>query len=244
MLNYGSPFHKVAGVFAVPTSVVGGDDASVACSIEYASTAPCDLTVRLFIAGHERSLGRIVTSATDDWQTYRALASDISPATDGVVNVSGAHGTGAIVVAGARFVNAAGEEAHILEHGMPAHLDIDVAVFRPDLRERCQVVVALHRDGIEDVCRYITRDLAFDAAVRPRGTIRLTIPRLTLTNGTYSITIMIAKEGYYDTDQTLFYSINPSVYCCVSRLFDVSVVGAGLIGAGTRHVLDGEWSQS
>jgi hypothetical protein len=39
----------------------------------------------------------------------------------------------------------------------------------------------------------------------------------------------------------VFYSINPSVYCCVSRLFEVAVVGSGLIGTGTRHVLDGVW---
>jgi len=92
------------------------------------------------------------------------------------------------------------------------------------------------------LCRYITRDLVFDAGERPRGTVRLAIPRLTLTNGSYAVTIMIAREGYYDTHQAVFYTINPSVYCCVSRLFEVSVVGSGLIGTGTRHVLDGVWS--
>jgi lipopolysaccharide transport system ATP-binding protein len=104
------------------------------------------------------------------------------------------------------------------------------------------VVLALHRDGIEDVCRYITRDLVFDADERARGTVRLTIPRLTLTNGTYAVTLLIAKEQYYDSDPVVFYSINPSVYCAVSRFFDVAVVGAGLIASGTRHVLEGEWS--
>jgi len=243
MLNYGSPFHKVGGVFAVPAAITHAESASIACSIDYGSTSACDLTVKLFVGGQGRSLGRIVQQETGAWQTYRAMASDAARDTDApTVNVSGAHGTGAIVVAGARFVDAAGRETQVLEHGSAVHLDIDFAVFRPDLRERCQVVVALHRDGIEDVCRFITRDIAFDAVAEPRGTVRLTIPRLTLTNGSYSITIMIAKEGYYDTDQTLFYSINPSVYCCVSRLFDVSVVGSGLIGSGTRHVLDGEWS--
>jgi len=72
--------------------------------------------------------------------------------------------------------------------------------------------------------------------------VRLTIPRLTLTDGSYAVTIMIAKEGYYDTHQAVFYSINPSVYSCVSRLCEVSVVASGLIGTGTRHVLDGVWS--
>jgi ABC-type polysaccharide/polyol phosphate transport system ATPase subunit len=241
MRNYGSPFHKVAGVFAVPSDVLEGD-APLACSIDYASPEPCDLTVRLYVRGTAMSLGRIVGTSAD-WSTYRAAAAQEAP--DGssrLLNASGVHGTGAVVVTGARFTADDGRELHILEHGRAARLDIEFAVFQPDLVERCQVVLALHKDGVEDVGRFISRDLVFDARRHPRGTVRLTIPRLTLTDGTYSVTVMVAKEGYYDSDQTVFYSINPSVYCCVSRLFDVSVVGSGLIGSGTRHVLDGTWT--
>jgi homopolymeric O-antigen transport system ATP-binding protein len=241
MLNYGSPFHKVAGVFAVPADLLDSDE-PLACSIDYASPERCDVSVRLYVRGSELSLGRIADTAAD-WTTHRAMASSSgSEAAMRTLNVSGVHGTGAVVVTGARFVSADGGELHILEHGERARLDIDYAIFQPDLRERCQVVIALHKDGIEDVCRYITRDLLFDASRRQRGTVRLTIPQLTLTNGSYSVTVMIAREGYYDTEQVVFYSINPSVYSCVSRLFDVSVVGSGLIGSGTRHVLEGVWS--
>jgi len=241
MLNFGSPFHKVAGVFAVPGHLVDSAT-SFACAIDYASPEPCDLTVRLYVRGRELSFGRIVDAGTE-WKTYTALAvDDASDPAKRPVNVTGVHGTGSIVVTGARFVSDDDRELHILEHGRTARLDIDYAIFNPDLHERCQVVLAVHKDGIEDVARYITRDLLFDARERPRGTVRLTIPRLTLTDGTYAVTLMIAKERYYDTDQVVFYSINPSVYCCVSRFFEVSVVGSGLIGTGTRHVLEGAWS--
>ena len=241
MLNYGSPFHKVAGVFAVPADLLDSA-APLACSIDYASPEPCDLSVRLYVRGNELSLGRIV-DASSDWTTYRAAVPPNGNQTSKrALNISGVHGTGAVVVTGARFVSDDNRELHVLEHGAIARLDIDYAIVQPDLREPCQIVIALHKDGIEDVCRYITRDLVFDAARRARGTVRLTIPRLTLTNGTYSVTVMIAREGYYDTEQVVFYSINPSVYCCVSRLFEVSVVGSGLIGTGTRHVLEGVWS--
>jgi hypothetical protein len=195
----------------------------------------------LYVRGREFPVGRIVEAGAG-WKTYTASASDqLAVAGERPLNVSGVHGTGAVVVTGARFVSDDERELHVLEHGRTARLDIDYAIMQPDLRERCQIVLALHRDGIEDVCRYITRDLLFDAR-RSRGTVRLTIPRLTLTDGSYAVTVMIAKERYYDTDQVVFYSINPSVYCCVSRLFEISVVGSGLIGAGTRHILDGVWT--
>jgi hypothetical protein len=229
-------------VFAVPAPIIDAAGGRLACSIDYAAPEPCDLTVRLFVRDRELSLGRIAGSS-DDWTTYAAAAPE--EATDGgrrALDTAGVHGSGSIVVIGARFVSDDGCERHILQHGATARLEIDFAIFDPDLDERCQVVLALHKDGIEDVCRYITRDLVFDAHLRPRGTIRLTIPALTLTDGSYAVTIMIAKEGYYDSDQAVFYSINPSVYCCVSRLFEVAVVGSGLIGKGTRHVLEGVWT--
>jgi lipopolysaccharide transport system ATP-binding protein len=239
MLNYGSPFHKVAGVFAVPAQAIDSAAAPLACSIDYASPERCDLNVRLFVRGRELSLGRIAEAGVE-WSTHVAAAS--ADAIGRPLNVAGVHGTGAVVVTGARFVSDDERELHILEHGATARLDIDYAIFQPDLRERCQAVVAIHKDGIDDVCRFITRDLQFDSTGSARGVVRLTIPRLTLTDGTYAITVMIAKAGYYDTEQMVFYSINPSVYCCVSRLFEVAVVGSGLIGTGTRHVLEGVWS--
>jgi ABC-type polysaccharide/polyol phosphate transport system ATPase subunit len=240
MLNYGSPFHKVAGVFSVPARLLDLAVEPLACSIDYTSPEPCELRVSLYVRSREVPLGRIATAP--EWKTYLASATGDSPqGAARSAHVSGAHGTGAVVVTGARFVSDDDQEVHILEHGTIVRLDVDYAILQPGLREACQVVIALHKDGVEDVCRYITRDLTFDADL-PKGTIRLTIPRLTLTNGSYTVTIMIAKAGYYDTEQVVFYSINPSVYCCVSRLFEVSVTGAGLIGSGTRHVLDGLWS--
>src|SRR5262249_5681311 len=145
MLNYGSPFHKVGGVFDVRTSLDGVDAASLACAIDYASPEGCDLAVRLYVDGRELSLGRIA-GPHDEWTTYKSLATETASAA-GVraVNVSGVHGTGAVAVTGARFVGDDGREVHMLQHGCPAALEIDYAVFRPDLRERCQVVIALHR---------------------------------------------------------------------------------------------------
>ena len=63
-----------------------------------------------------------------------------------------------------------------------------------------------------------------------------------ITDGQYSVTVLVAKEGYYDTEQTRFFTLNPDVYYCGSRRFDIVVRGSGLIGSGTVSVADGEWS--
>ena len=244
LLNYGTPFHKVSGVFAIPPGATEPALADLSVSLDYASPQACDLVVRIFWRGQEMELGGIAGEAPE-WTTWLPTdpTSAAAAARDVVtVNLSGVHGTGTFTIRDARFVDAGGTETHVLEHGRPAALDIDYTIHDPHLRERSQIVIALHKDSIQDVCRFITRDLLFDSAAKNLGTVRLLIPSLQLTDGDYSVTIMIAREGYFDSNPTVFYTINPSVYCCISRMFDVSVTGSGLFGAGTVHVASGEWS--
>jgi hypothetical protein len=100
----------------------------------------------------------------------------------------------------------------------------------------------LHRDGVQDVCRFITRDLLFDAAQQRSGIVVARLPRLPLAEGTYTVTVMVVKEGYYDSEQSLFYTINPDVYACLGRTLEIVVQKGGIVGNGTAVVIDAEWS--
>ncbi|MDP3716245.1 MAG: ABC transporter ATP-binding protein [Acidobacteriota bacterium] len=243
LLNYGTPFHKVAGVFAIPAAHGELALTEMSCEVEYASVADCDLVVRLFYRDQETELG-VITAASSAWTTWRPVTSPQVAVgrSAGGLNITGVHGTGTFTLRDARFVDNDGSELHLLKHGEAARLEIDYTIHDPSLSENAQVVIAFHKDGVQDVCRFITRDLMFRAADRSEGTIRLQVPSLRMTDGEYSVTIMIAKEGYYDSSPSLFYTINPDVYCCVSRMFDVSVTGSGLIGSGTAHLALGDWS--
>jgi hypothetical protein len=53
---------------------------------------------------------------------------------------------------------------------------------------------------------------------------------------------MIAREGYYDRDQSIFYSINPDVYVCANRIVEFDVSHGGLVAVGTGVVAEGNWS--
>ena len=53
---------------------------------------------------------------------------------------------------------------------------------------------------------------------------------------------MLAAEGYYDQEQTLFYSINPRVYACLVRVLEIVVQKGGAAAKGTGVVIDAEWS--
>jgi len=236
LLNYGSPFLKVTGVFAVAREDADGE---LSLAFDLCSDAAAALAIRVF-AGEQEMEPATIAVEPGRWTHHEVplspRTSSIAPAT---VNTSGVHGTGSVVVTNARFVDGSGAETFVLEHGRPAALDIAYRIVDPALPRDAQVVIAWHRNGVQDVWRFFARDLRLAGV---EGTIRLAIDRLAITDGQYAITIMIAEAGYYEREQTTFYSVNPGVHCCLSRLFDVEVVNSGLVGAGTMAVVDGAWS--
>jgi ABC-type polysaccharide/polyol phosphate transport system ATPase subunit len=239
LLNYGSPFHKIAGV------VSGAREAlqSAEVVIDYWTASPIDLTVDAFWHRERRSIGRL-QGPSGAWQRARmplASQSNGAAGTGAGVNATGIFGSGALVIHDVRMRNEHGEDTLSLVHGRPATLELDYELKDESFRERPQIVVAVHRDGVLDVSRFISRDLLLDASVRRAGRVQLRIPALQLTDGQYSITVLIAKEGYYDQTQTVFFTLNPDVYYVASRLFDIVVRGSGLIGSGTITVGAGEW---
>jgi hypothetical protein len=52
---------------------------------------------------------------------------------------------------------------------------------------------------------------------------------------------MLAREGYYDREQTKYFSLNPEVYTCLSRVIEIDVRDAGIVGTGTGVVAEAEW---
>jgi len=52
---------------------------------------------------------------------------------------------------------------------------------------------------------------------------------------------MVAREGYYDEEQTRYFSLNPGVYACHSRALEINVTSSSAIATGTVVVADADW---
>lgn len=245
MLNYGSSFHKVAGVLAVPDYVEDLSDTSFKFVFDYWAEQPCNLVLRGFIENREYELG-LLPPTVGEWVShtvcseFQPIAKVSDPSLQ--INTTGVQGTGAVIIQNVYMLDENGTETYFVSHGSPVTFGLDFNIVNPTLHEKAQVIVTFHRDGVMDVCRMVTRELLFDAATLPCGTITLHLSKMMLANGTYSVSAMIAKEGYFDQQQTLFYSINPGVYFCLSRVLDISVTGGGIIGNGTVFVGEGKWA--
>jgi len=138
-------------------------------------------------------------------------------------------------------VSPRGTDAHVLTHGEPLDIVFHYRVNDPALCERPQILMAIHRDGVQDVCRFGTDELSFDGASRS-GTVGVHFERLPLADGRYTLTVMVARHGYYDDRPTQYFSLSPGVYACLSQVLEFIVEGGGAIGSGTTVVLEGEWS--
>ena len=170
----------------------------------------------------------------------RSAAAGIS--THPVVTVSAS--SGAITIDDVWIETPDARDALVLRHGEPADVVARYRITDPALDECAHVLVAVLRDGVADVCRFGTDALRFDGRLAHDGVVRLHLDALPLANGRYTLTIMVARRGYYERPQTQFFSVNPDVYCCLTQVLEFVVEGGGVIGTGTSVVLDGEWSMT
>jgi hypothetical protein len=209
--------------------------------MDYWSAAPFTTSVRLHAGDRVTDFG-LLEGDTSAWRT--AVLEPVGPdaATGVEINTSGIYGTGSIQVLALDTFDGAGSETLFFQHGTAFELRLRFQINQPDLAGAAQVLVAFHRDGGLDVCRLITRELDFDAARARHGTIRLRIPALRLANGAYTLSVMIAREGYYDAPQAQYFALNPGVFACLSRALEINVFGGGPVVTGTVFMDEGEWT--
>lgn len=250
MLNYGSPFHKVAGVAISSCSLPNIQNKTISLIAEYWVEEPCAINIFALLKENEVFLGMLPQEEkiSQRWNRFECKAKLDFNRTDGNssikrigVNVGGVHGTGSISVVDITAINDVGKEAYHFQHGMPMTIIIRYKIHHPALKEKAQVLLAFKRNGVQDVARSITRSLTFDAQESRSGEIEIFFQKLSLGNGCYSMTVMIVKEGYYDQEQTQFYSINLGVYYASNSVLDFEVVDGGLVGEGTGVVVDAVW---
>jgi ABC-type polysaccharide/polyol phosphate transport system ATPase subunit len=247
MQNFGSPFHRVSGNLVLPEGyILEGRELRLELEWAAASTVELLVSCRLgqhLIARHNVDMGG------RHWEHYQLDLPD--PGGDGTVvegpqERAAVFGTGRIGISNARLLDGDGHETFNFWHGEPFRLLFDYAIRDPDLDESCDIAVSVLRAGVDTACRIFTRSLPINYGVAKQGTIEMTIDRVMLGAGPYSLNVQIARNGYYDqasaSNGQLFFSINPDVHVSVRELIDFSVKARGAVAEGVAWVADGHWS--
>jgi hypothetical protein len=246
MLNYGSPFHKVGGVLAVPRTLLStASDLKIV--LDYWSDEACQLRLRCYLGEQSADMGDLCT-APGGWRTHAAANSldGNSRSLDALLpaEAPGIQGTGTILVVGFAMVDAAGAEIQTVRHGEEVRFRIDYRIQKKGLKEKAQVFIVVSRNNTERVCKFMTNDLSFDEALAPAGMVEMELPRMLLGAGDYSVAVEIAAEGYIERGITKFFSVDPDVYHCLTHALDFTVMDSGWIGNGTVFEGEGHWSMT
>jgi hypothetical protein len=245
MLNYGSPFHKVAGVLPLPDRTTA---APLTLRLEYWSDEPCDLRLRGYRDGVLEDLGSLST-ASGAWSTHEvryAPGSSAGPTPAALIPTDAPflQGSGAIVITSFAMIDAAGAETHTIRHGEPVAFRIRYRIQKEALRENAQVFIVISRNNIERVCKFMTESLCFDDRLARSGVVNMRLPKMMLGAGQYSVAVQIATAGYIQQDSRKFFSVDPDVYHCIMYAMDITVLDAGWIGDGTIFEGEGDWSMA
>ena len=245
MLHYGSPFHKVAGVFALPSDVAPG--ANLTLRLDYWSDEPCDLRVRCYRGALVEDLGTLSTAA-GAWHSYATTYAPTADAhtSDALIPTESpfVQGSGAIVIDSFEMIDAAGAGTHTVRHGEAVAFRIAYRIRKKGLRERAQVFIVVSRNNIERICKFMTDGLCFDETRGAEGVIEMRLPKMMLGAGQYSVAVQIAAQGYIEQGSTKFFSVDPDVYHCIMYALEFTVLDAGWIGQGTIFEGDGEWTMT
>lgn len=244
MLNYGSPFHKVAGAFALPNELLS-DGSSLTLRLDYWSDESCDLRVRCYRGGLVEDLGTLSTVA-GGWSTHLAsyTPSIAAHASDALIPTEAPflQGSGAIVISGFAMIDAAGGETYTVRHGEEITFRIQYQIRKQGLREKAQVFIVVSRNNIERVCKFMTDELCFDEPRAAAGVVEMRLPKMMLGAGQYSVAVQISAEGYVEQEFKKFFSVDPDVYHCIMYALEFTVLDAGWIGNGTIFEGEGDWT--
>jgi lipopolysaccharide transport system ATP-binding protein len=242
MKNFGSPFHKVGGTLIPPARRDDMTDLSVA--FVWGADTPVDLMVSCRMGQHLVARQN-VTIGGRQWERFELRlvhGADGGGTVEEPVERAAVFGTGRIYISGAKVLDAAGHETFNFWHGDGFRLLFDYEIRDPNLDENCDIAVSIQRGGVETACRVFTRSLHLSYADATRGTIEMKLDRLMLGAGAYSITVQIARNGYYDLEGHLFYTINPDVHAAVRQVVDFIVNTRGVVAESTSWVADGNWA--
>lgn len=241
MLNYGTVFHKVAGVFDVTGLLDRLNDFHVEVTCWSQHKATLEATAYLDELEHRLGVFEIVPGEWHVSRTSNGTTGDIRTGSQEIAPTGGTTGSGAVVISEVKVLDKNGNSRLRLNYGEPCSIAVGFSCNNPDT-SKAQVVITFHRDGVQDVCRLFAPCLDLQQANHRTGHIVASLPRLMLGTGRYTVTVMITEPGYFESAPVLFYSINPGVFDCWARLFEIEVVEGGVIGTGTGVVANAHWT--
>lgn len=236
MLNYGSPYHKVALHVPFDCNEFMKSE-SFKLTLEIGSPQKYQVVVDCYLAQQRLSSELIVGDIASNWSTFDIPLNSNLISAPKQAATSGIFGTGDIRVKNVEWL-VDGIQTNLLQAFDPVQLKLDYDIVNPNLHENLDIAIAVLKNGTETACRYFTRSLDFNGKTAPSGSITMDLDKLRLGEGKYTLTVVIGCEGYFDKKNMPFYTINPFMYFTMRDVLHFEVKSKFLLDQGTPYVVE------
>ena len=160
--------------------------------------------------------------------------------TDRVTGEEVRHGSGGIRIMSIDIVDRTGRSTRQLQQGEHYRIEFGYRLVVRQIADNLEMIIAISRDGVLDCMRAFNRELNLPNE-RPCGIIQYEINDLPLANGSFVLSALVAKRGYYEAQIGRPYSLNENVYDVVSRALEFVVVESCPAYRGTIFEASGQW---
>lgn len=150
------------------------------------------------------------------------------------------HGNGGIRVLDVDILDSTKKSTRFLKLGDSVCFQLRYIRRADSIDTNVEAVLTFNRDGIQDVMRVFCPDLKLSDQ-GGQGLIEMRLDRLPLAPGTYVISGLIAKKGYYASNSGQPFSLNPQVFDVISRAVEFNVSSDQEVFKGTGVAIEGNW---
>lgn len=236
--NVGSTFQKGIIRISAPTEALLHNAALSLCLV---CAEEQNLLALLYPAdGKPRDVGavRLSPEAAVGWDIPLDPASAEIFRNDG--SVTPRHGSGAVRFTSVDILDRDGFSTRLLKQGEPITVEFGYKLTDPSVAADLELMLSITREGVHHTMRAFNAKLDLPPE-QGNGTIRFTCERLPLASGTFALSLLIVKRGYYDSDTGIPFSVSSDVYDVIARGLEFEVQPSGPAYRGTILEWHGEW---
>lgn len=219
LANHGTSFHKGTLRVSWPASIAAPD---VFLDAEATEGQAVQLVV---LDGSDRAHRGVSVTLPRNQAVRLAQSLDISALTllddDATAALDGRHGSGTVRITGVDVLDDDGTSVRMIETHQPLTVVVDYAARKADVGE-IEVMLVFKRDRLLHVLHVFQTGLGIPAN-QPRGRVTARIDSFPLARGRYSLTVMVARSGYFAAKAPTFFSINPDVFDVQSDAAEILV---------------------
>ena len=233
ILNYGSILRTASVFFKVSKPEVEElITAMPRLSADCLQNQNIDLSVSLSFQDSRYIAGDISIRESGEWGICDTVLAVADTHVRETKNLTQRYGTNDVALERIVTVNHDGQETFRFEYGSSIYFKLSYSLNDVTLSGPLEMMINIYANGITEVGRFFLREIEAKELIDKGGELFIKLSDMLLPRGSYTVSVLLARQGYYDNEFEKFYTINDKVVSSLSRKLEFEVFGGGRLAMG------------